>query len=151
MPARPKSKPAPAPPPTPGHLIRAARERLGLSQRGLAERVGLAQSTIAKLERDHPGQLSVGSTLLLASSLGIEPTALDPALGRHAVTTGRPPRGRVTLVRCAGDGGEFLWTAEGDGIDFGLRVVHDLDVGALVRGLVERGIEVCVPALPPVE
>jgi hypothetical protein len=32
-----------------------------------------------------------------------------------------------------------------------VRLVQDANLGALVRSLVERGIEVCAPALPPVE
>lgn len=36
-----------------GELIREARRRAGLTQRGLAERLGTTQSAIARIERGH--------------------------------------------------------------------------------------------------
>jgi transcriptional regulator with XRE-family HTH domain len=147
MPARTRT-PAPAPSPTPGRLIREARRRLGLTQEGLAARTGVSRSTLAGLERDRPGQLRLDRLLALASTLGIEPGAIDPRLEGILISTDRLRRGQVTLVRCAGH--DALWEAEGDGM-VGVRLVRDANLGALVRSLVERGIEVCAPALPPVE
>jgi len=144
----PRTEPTPAPAPTPGQLIRAARDRLGWSQRQLAERLGLRQTTVSALERDVPGTLRLQQLLSLAAQLGIEPDRIDPSLRGIVATAERLARGRVSLVRCAGE--DQLWTAEGSGIE-GTQVVHDLGLGTLIRSLVERGIEVTAPALPPVE
>jgi transcriptional regulator with XRE-family HTH domain len=63
--------------------LTAARQRAGLSQRALAEKVGLAQSHISKIER---GAVDLQTTNLLeiARVLGLElslvPTPLVPAL-----------------------------------------------------------------------
>lgn len=38
--------------PTPGELLRATRERKGLSQRALAELAGTRQAQISRIERD---------------------------------------------------------------------------------------------------
>jgi transcriptional regulator with XRE-family HTH domain len=38
---------------TPGHLLREARERRGVSQKRLAIRAGTTQSAISRIERDH--------------------------------------------------------------------------------------------------
>ena len=42
-----------------GDEVRRTRKTLGLSQRGFAERVGVARNTVARWERD---ELTVGST-----------------------------------------------------------------------------------------
>jgi transcriptional regulator with XRE-family HTH domain len=38
---------------TPGELLRDARRRHGVSQKGLATRAGTTQSAISRIERDH--------------------------------------------------------------------------------------------------
>lgn len=62
----------------PAHIIRAARRARGLSQRQLADRVGMAHSTVAKLEAGHVQPRWETVTKLLAA-LGLE-----PALGQLA-------------------------------------------------------------------
>ncbi len=67
-----------------GHVLRDARRRLGLTQAGLAERAGLTQATVSKIERDvaPPG---LDTILKLAAVLGLElvvrpkPETLPPA------------------------------------------------------------------------
>lgn len=58
-----------------GEAIRRFREALFLSQRDLAERAGVTQATISRLE--HGLQDAQGGTIRkLAGALGIEPAAL---------------------------------------------------------------------------
>lgn len=57
-------------------LIRAWREHLGLTQGELAERMGVSQAAVAKLER--PDAKPRGATLnKVAAALGITATQLD--------------------------------------------------------------------------
>ena len=59
--------------PLPG--LRAARQRLGLTQRQLASRAGMGQGTICKLENLHRG--AYPQTLQkLAAALGVTPAEL---------------------------------------------------------------------------
>jgi uncharacterized protein len=51
---------------TPEHLVREARRRAGLTQAQLAERLGISQAAVARLER--PGANPTVSTLLRAVS-----------------------------------------------------------------------------------
>jgi transcriptional regulator with XRE-family HTH domain len=53
-----------------GAEIRASRHRRHLSQRGLGEQVGLAQTTISLLERGHGGRLSLDTWQRLSLALG---------------------------------------------------------------------------------
>lgn len=52
-----------------GHQVAAARKRVGLSQQGLADRTGLAKSTIARIELGQH-QPSVTVALSIARELG---------------------------------------------------------------------------------
>ncbi len=68
---------------TSGELIRAARLRAGLSQEGLAERLGMPQSSIARWEVDkvEPGLSSLRRVLQACGydlSLTLVPFARDP-------------------------------------------------------------------------
>ena len=54
---------------TPGHLIRDARERHGLSQQRLARRVGTHQSAISRLEADEVSP-TVDTLELLMRAMG---------------------------------------------------------------------------------
>lgn len=56
------------PPDTPSNLLRAARKRAHLTQRELAKRAGMAQSAVARIERDHSSpSYSTLSALLRAA------------------------------------------------------------------------------------
>jgi len=52
-----------------GHQVAAARKRAGLSQQGLADRTGLAKSTVARIELGQH-QPSVTVALSIARELG---------------------------------------------------------------------------------
>jgi transcriptional regulator with XRE-family HTH domain len=54
----------------PGSRIRAAREALGLTQGGLAERVGVSRSAVAQWETDRSGQIRANLTRISAA-LGV--------------------------------------------------------------------------------
>jgi transcriptional regulator with XRE-family HTH domain len=55
-----------------GHRVAAARKRAGLSQQALADRTGLAKSTIARIEL---GQHQPSITVALAISRELDTTA----------------------------------------------------------------------------
>lgn len=52
------------------HFVRQQRERDGLTQRQLAERTGLSESSIAKFERGDAPDFPLGRALLLVRALG---------------------------------------------------------------------------------
>ncbi len=54
-----------------GPVLRSARRAAGLSQAGLAQRLGLSQSRVSAMEHD-PGSVSVDQLLSLVSQLGLE-------------------------------------------------------------------------------
>ena len=56
-----------------GAALQSARKGLGLTQAGLAERLGLSQSRVSHLEQ-HPGELSVDQLLDACAVLGLELT-----------------------------------------------------------------------------
>ena len=58
-----------------GDRLRRARRERGLSQAGLAERSGISQRFIAKIEQDK-GQPSLPNVYALANALGMEPSRL---------------------------------------------------------------------------
>lgn len=68
------------------NVLRALRERAGLTQGQLAERAGTSQGQIAKLERGER-KLTVDWAVKLARELGAEPIDLLPAVSGEA-----PPR-----------------------------------------------------------
>ena len=53
------------------HFIRQLREREGLTQRQLAARTGLSESSIAKFERGEAPDFPLGRALLLLRALGV--------------------------------------------------------------------------------
>lgn len=67
----------PPSPDTPGARLRAARERLGLSQRELAERLGITQQSYAQYESG--ARVATLDWLhAVATTVGIDPYTLDP-------------------------------------------------------------------------
>jgi transcriptional regulator with XRE-family HTH domain len=55
-----------------GHQIRLARKKMGLSQRDLAEAVGLSRSTVNQFERGRFGELGAERLSQLLSAVGLE-------------------------------------------------------------------------------
>src|SRR5438045_5046416 len=55
-----------------GHAFRAARRRLGWTQRKLAEQVGLSQQLVSLIERGHSDRLSVRAVRRVAAPLEID-------------------------------------------------------------------------------
>jgi transcriptional regulator with XRE-family HTH domain len=82
--------PAPA---TLGTVVRQYRERAGLTQAQLAERAGLADATISRVERGrlHPSADLIGK---LASALGV---TVDDLLRRRSPP--RDPKVRASVAR----------------------------------------------------
>jgi transcriptional regulator with XRE-family HTH domain len=64
-----------------GQQVAAARKRAGLSQQALADRTGLAKSTIARIELGQH-QPSVGVALVIARELGQSVETLFAGGGR---------------------------------------------------------------------
>ena len=58
--------------------VRAARTRLGLTQEGLAEKVGVTQVTISDIESGRTSSPSYGLVVRLAKALKVKPDALFP-------------------------------------------------------------------------
>jgi transcriptional regulator with XRE-family HTH domain len=56
--------------------LRAARHRADLSQRELAEKSGVPQSTIARVER-HPAKATASNTAILLSAMGFRLVVVD--------------------------------------------------------------------------
>lgn len=130
-----------------GRTAATARERLYLSQTQAAKRAGMSQSELSKLEAGANVTVSLGKRLTLAAVLNLSPDAL--VLPEHRnVLAALPDRPRATLLRSGAEPG--AWTIEGPGID-GPRQIRGVDVGMILGGLLAQGIEVLVPAVPPVE
>src|SRR4051812_28883747 len=56
-----------------GRMVREARQRAGLTQRGLAAKAGVAQETIARIERGHTDpRVGTLDRLLEACGYGLE-------------------------------------------------------------------------------
>lgn len=65
-----------------GEVLRARRKRLGLSQRELAEKLGVGQPRLSTLEGD-PAGMTLERLLVLAKALGLELVLQDkPAAPR---------------------------------------------------------------------
>lgn len=60
---------------TAGKNIKAARERAGISQTELAERIGTTRQQIGKYETDKQ-DMTVARMLRIAAALGVEPNTL---------------------------------------------------------------------------
>jgi HTH-type transcriptional regulator/antitoxin HipB len=54
-----------------GQLLQTARKAAGLSQAGLATRLGLGQSRLSKLEQN-PGSITLDQLLALCAALSLE-------------------------------------------------------------------------------
>lgn len=79
-------------PQTPGQLVRAVRERAGLTQAQLADRLGVRQGTVAEVETDRRG-VTVERLARIAAALG---APLTITLGRvrldaSAAAAAEPP------------------------------------------------------------
>ncbi len=83
-----------------GDLIREARERKGMSQDELAERLGVSASTISNMENSHHRPTIPKNFNALVLALGLSPEELLRAMGVEMTPapTTRLPRG---LVRAA--------------------------------------------------
>jgi transcriptional regulator with XRE-family HTH domain len=60
---------------TAGQNIKAAREKAGISQTELAERIGTTRQQIGKYEQDKQ-DMTVARMLRIAAALGIDPSTL---------------------------------------------------------------------------
>lgn len=60
-----------------GRSLRAARGDAGLTQRQVAERVGLTRTSITNIERGNQ-HIALHQLFLLAGAVGVEPTTLLP-------------------------------------------------------------------------
>ena len=102
-----------------GSRIRRLREAQGLTQRELADTIGLGQSGLSKLERGAAGDLRAKTLIRIAKVLGV---SLDVLAGRRSERLIRSP-------------------------DFVLRSHEPLDLGELGRqlrgALVERNLNEC--------
>lgn len=54
-----------------GHILRARRKALGLTQRGLAKKLSITQNRLSQIEAD-PSALALGRLLDLANILGFD-------------------------------------------------------------------------------
>lgn len=70
--------------PSLGHLVRANRQRLQLTQGELAERVGVSRSTISELEADRIKQPRAAVFARLGKALGVPAAVLLAAAGYPA-------------------------------------------------------------------
>lgn len=61
-----------------GRALREAREQAQLTQRQVAERVGLTRTSVTNIERGNQ-HIALHQLFLLASAVGVEPTALLPS------------------------------------------------------------------------
>lgn len=102
------------PVPTLGENIRTLRDRAGLKQRELAERIGVTQGQLSNWETDRYDQLEVSNLLRIAKGLGISVNALlagtdegyDELLNRiDLIDHGGVPRSTLTQAMGVTDGG----------------------------------------------
>jgi len=68
-----------------GHLLKARRRALGLSQAQLAERVGISRQWVVALEKGNPG-ISIGTVFNSMNTLGLIMTVHSP----DKIGSGRP-------------------------------------------------------------
>jgi transcriptional regulator with XRE-family HTH domain len=94
-----------------GALLRAARERAGLTQEALGAAAGITQAAVSRWESGER-ELGVTDLLAAASALGCSPASLLPVTAAEPAAAGRPARvelmgyrqhiGRVREVTLAG-------------------------------------------------
>lgn len=72
--------------------LKAIRERRGLSQQELAERVGLSQPALSKLERGKHAPKGLASALAIAAVLRVSVRTIWPGAATTDATTTAPPR-----------------------------------------------------------
>lgn len=77
-----------------GQLLAAARRKKGLSQRAVAESLGMTQAWISQVERGHQFA-RLGQVLRLAAWLGIELTAALPGSQSEEVVSEYPDINRL--------------------------------------------------------
>jgi transcriptional regulator with XRE-family HTH domain len=127
----------PSEPPEPSHIgprLRARREKLGLSLRELARRVGVSASLISQIERDKVNP-SVGTLYSLVRELGLDMGDLfSSSAPSLAVVTAMPgtipaplvtPEERAVIKLDSGVTWERLTATADTGVEF-LRVVYDV-------------------------
>lgn len=88
-----------------GQLLRSIRREKGLSQRALAERIGVDFSYISKIENDRLPPPSADTVLAMAKALGVEPARL-------LALTRKLPSGIEEHVASSPAAQEFLLAAE---------------------------------------
>jgi transcriptional regulator with XRE-family HTH domain len=81
--------------PTLGSAIRIRRQEIGLTQEGLAERIGdgVRQSDVSRLERDGIQMPRAARLRAIAAALEIEPGELLTRAGWEGLSVGNPPDG----------------------------------------------------------
>jgi transcriptional regulator with XRE-family HTH domain len=67
-----------------GHRVRSARERAGLTQDALAERVALSRTSVTNIERGRQRVL-LHTLWDIAAVLGVEPVTLIPKVPKTSV------------------------------------------------------------------
>lgn len=85
-----------------GPIIRAARERVHLTQSQLASRVGLAANHITRLENGEKGVPRFDTVARLAAELGLSLDELSKACG-YASISGIRPKDRAALAEAANE------------------------------------------------
>lgn len=130
-----------------GSRLKALRESQGLSQADLAARIRIPRQQVHRWES--LDRLSASAAIRAGHALGVSPVQIEPSLAAYVTDASRLIRGRITLTRCAGRPGS--WYVEGTGVEGGFRVVRTADLGLLIAAWAAEGIEVTVPAMPPVE
>ena len=94
-----------------GPILRAARERVRLTQSELAYRVGLAPNHIARLESGEKGVPRFDTVARLASQLGLSLDDLSWACG-YTQATKVAPKDRMAIAQCANELAKVLEAVE---------------------------------------
>lgn len=90
-----------------GPILKAARERVHLSQSELASRVGLAANHIARLESGEKGIPRFDTVARLAAELGLSLDDLSSACG-YVVSTKLKPKDRTAIAQAANELAQVL-------------------------------------------
>jgi transcriptional regulator with XRE-family HTH domain len=114
-----------------GVLIRAAREKAGLTQEALGEKLGVTQAAISYWEaaRTDPGAVGIVS---LAVALGVTPASLLPAV-ETAVPEPPLPPGEYARVEIMGHDYHTGWVTERDRAGVRVLVIADWDSRVLAE------------------